>query len=310
MIPAGVLMLLALIVSTLSWAEPPAVTAILSKVEPSDAITRKWVQVKRGADKFPASLNMSIQAGDEIFIKGKHTSVLLSLPNGQPKRVSKGESPYTFSISTPGVIDRFYKVANSLGLFKGISPTTIGTKTSASTGRGKSNASICGCGDEKCLPRIPADIVEPTVKLVAGMRGLTFHWEGGVTPYQLRLLKNGKVIQEVNKIDACQITLPSRYWKPGVYTLNLRDPNSKKGYTDESLTFVKASALPQVPAELKAAELSQDERTLLEADWLANQENCAWRLEAVQRVAPLIGWHPLAEDWMQRWAYGEHKCTS
>jgi len=312
MIPAGVLMLLALIVSTLSWAEPPAVTATLSRVEPSDAIARKWVQVKRGSDNLTVNTGMTIQAGDTISMQGKQTSVLLTLPYGQEKRVSQGESPYTFDTHAPGVTDRFFKVAGVLG-GEWLKPEKDGTVTSASTGRGGKGPSAsanCGCGDNKCLPRIPADMVDPTVKLVAGMRELSFHWVGGGAPYQLRLLMNGEVIQEVNKIEACQITLPSRHWQPGVYTLELRDTGSPKVFRDRSLTFVEASAVPQAPAVLQSTELSQDERTLLEADWLAKQENCAWRLEAVQRVAPLIGWHPLAEDWMQRWAYGEHKCTS
>jgi len=306
LIPAGILML-TLIVPTLSWAEPTTVTAILGKVEPSDAITNGWVWVKRGAVKFPASLSMSIQAGDEILIKDKLTSVLLSLLNGQQKRVSQGESPYTFSISTPGVMDRFYKVANSLGLLKGISPTTTGTKTSASTGRGYENLENCSCGNAECTLLIPADNVDPIVKLVAGLRGLAFHWVGGTAPYQLRLLMNGEVIQEANKIEACQITLPSRHWQPGVYTLELKDPNSQNGWRDESVTFVEASAVPKSPAELQTADLSLDERTLLEADWLARQEKGAWRLEAVQRVAPLVGKHPLAEGWMQLWAYGQQQ---
>jgi hypothetical protein len=121
-----------------------------------------------------------------------------------------------------------------------------------------------------------------------------------MAPYTLSLLQDGKLIQDATVNHGCQVTLPPHDWKPGVYTLVLKDLNSVKGYIDKTLTFVSPQALPPIPAQFNNDELSPPEHQLLYADWLANQDEGAWRLEAVQIAAPFESWD-LARKWLGQW---------
>lgn len=299
------LLVASLLSSSLALAGEPAALARLSKVDPSDALAKGWVRVIQGGAARPATLGMTIKAGDEVVLLDTQAAVRLTLPDGGEKWVHYGESPYVFATRAPGVTEGLLKVAAVFGLLKNFgSSGGDRVKASASTSRGAEGR--CGCTDAQCLPVIPADNIAPPVRLVAGSRSLTFHWVGGTSPYRFQVSRNGVVIEAVDQIDACQVTLSNRDWSPGVYSLELRDPHSKSGYRDDSLIFVDAANLPKPPAELSKNDLSQADNLLLEVDWLARQGSGEWRLEAIQRVQPLLGKHPLAELWLQIWAEGKN----
>lgn len=292
-----VLIVLTLLVTpVLAWAQ----TATLSKVAPPDALTRGWITVQRGQTALQASVDMRIQAGDVVLIKDKRASVRLTFPDGQSKWVNLAESPYTFATRQSGWSDSFKRVAQQVGFFNRLPRSDVAaTVTRASTGKGARSPEL-DCGGELNEPVIPADNVKPPVKLVAGERALHFRWIGGMAPYTLTLLQDGKLIQEATVKQGCQVTLPTHDWKPGVYTLVLKDPTSRKIWTDKTLTFVTAETLPAVPAQFKNADLSQAEQQLLYADWLANQSEGAWRLEAVQIVTTFESWD-VAREWLGQW---------
>jgi len=272
-------------------------TATLGKVDPPDAM--KLVVVERSDSKIEPFLGMEILVGDKITLLSKSATVQLVTQDGQRKWVKYADSPFVFTIDSLGFADRFIKIANAYDLLKDFIPVNgKGKNVQAEVSRG-----ACGRDGHIC---IPAGKVKPTVKLVAGERGLIFHWVGGAGVYKIRLLMNKRVIQEVSGIEnACHVTLPKHDWRPGVYTLEIMDTIKENTWQDNTLTFVDASALPSFPEDLSSADLSSEERALLQADWLARQGNGAWQLEAVQRVAPLVGRYRLADDWMNFWARGQ-----
>ncbi|BBP44519.1 hypothetical protein [Thiosulfativibrio zosterae] len=282
-------------------------SAVLNKVDPPDAL--QSVFVERNNIKIEPMLGMAILVGDKITLASKSAAVLLVAKNGQRKWVRYPESPYVFSIDSPSLVDSFFKIANTYGLLRDVIPNDGKMEIAQASVRGidttvQNYDAGCGCVD--CPILIPTVTEQPSVKLVAGERALALYWVGGKSPYKVRLLKNEKVIQEFVGIkDVCHFSLTKHNWQPGVYTLELSDKNEANNWQEKTLTFVDVSDLPSFPDALSSSELDLDERTLLQADWLARQGDGEWQLEAVQRVFPLVGRHKLADDWMHYWARGQ-----
>jgi hypothetical protein len=153
-------------------------------------------------------------------------------------------------------------------------------------------------------------LASPQSNLVSGKRSLLLSWTGGRPPYSLKLVRvdTGATLLELEKLQGSSVRLPELNLMPGQYRLavfNSPIDGSLPGLQDDQIYVVDPSALPAMPAELKAAKLSADEIQLLYAYYLEGLLDGRWTLEAMQRIAALRSSLPAAADWLKGYGASE-----
>jgi len=155
----------------------------------------------------------------------------------------------------------------------------------------------------------PATVVVPVLSadrayLVTGKRALSLTWIGGKPPFRVVLRRAGgsAPLFEQADIRGRSVQLPAIDLQPGRHEILVTD-STDNGFAEDQLIVVQANQLPAMPATLKAATVSTDERALLFAYYLEGVDNGRWSFEALQRVAALPADFAAAAAWLS--GYGE-----
>lgn len=147
--------------------------------------------------------------------------------------------------------------------------------------------------------------------LVAKRRPLHLRWAGGQGPFEVLLVNTTttEVIARRAGISSREVTLPAVELKPGAYRLQIRQFDGS-GLVADDLVAVAASDLPAMPQSLQDAQLTDQTRAVLYADYLASRANGLWRLEAAQRMAEIAPVNAAARSWLQLEAGEAHDVAS
>jgi hypothetical protein len=140
---------------------------------------------------------------------------------------------------------------------------------------------------------------EEQAQLVAGDRDLLLMWEGGQSPYRVRLYlgdskkpqleRTGLPNRQV-RFEKLHLTVGQQY-RVQVRSMAPQCPQQSDDepcLTEKQFQVVDAKQLPAMPAELAQSSLSADLKQTLFAVWLLDPKNkfkITWGLEAYQRVA-------------------------
>lgn len=133
--------------------------------------------------------------------------------------------------------------------------------------------------------------------LSEGDRALFLVWRGGKPPYRVALENraDGSLVTEKTGVWHCEVSLPSVPLAAGGYRIRIMDANGE-AYVEDNLEVVPVGRRPVPPNDSGSAS-----RTWLdEAQWLADTQNGAWRLEAVQHVAARLAETAKAQAWISR----------
>lgn len=140
--------------------------------------------------------------------------------------------------------------------------------------------------------------------LVTGKRALSLTWIGGKPPFRVVLRRTGErapLFEQADIFDR-RVQLRAIDLRPGRHEILVKD-STDNGFAEDQLIVVQANQLPAMPAALKAATVSTDERALLFAYYLEGVDNGRWSFEALQRVAALPVDFAAAAAWLA--GYGE-----
>ncbi|MDS4013776.1 MAG: hypothetical protein RKP46_05390 [Candidatus Accumulibacter sp.] len=134
--------------------------------------------------------------------------------------------------------------------------------------------------------------------LSEGRRRVFVVWRGGLPPFRVSLKREGAAtpLAESSDLNMCEAFLPASDLTSGRHVLTV---------TDHAGLQLEVSQIEVVPPELRpSAEAlpaaSVQPAWLSAAQWLAEQEDGAWRFEALQDVAAHLGDTPEAQAWIQR----------
>jgi hypothetical protein len=146
-------------------------------------------------------------------------------------------------------------------------------------------------------PELPF-FTAPQARVVAGNRSLFLNWTEGKAPFRVTLTnaETKQVLADVTVPKAREVLLPELNLAPGRYELQVADA-CKNGIRENNLVAV-AKDLPQTPAPLKSARITNDERDLLYVFYLEGLEDGGWTFEALQRAKKLAPRVPAAARWI------------
>lgn len=114
--------------------------------------------------------------------------------------------------------------------------------------------------------------------LLAGTRRLYVAWNGGIAPFELRLVSaSGQVLVELFDIHQSSIRMPEVSLQPGVYSLQISAGGARNELT---LSAVPEEHLPDTAREILAVDIPEDIRRSYLALFLSTED--AWRFEALQ----------------------------
>jgi hypothetical protein len=277
------------------------VVAKLSSVNAAEAIPNELMRVKRVGKYIPVELGMNLIEGDVVEIYDNYVVSTIVRPNGSKLILSLKDSPFKVEAVSEGEGAIFSRLASAFGLNKWWESDASLTSASATRASADMTRS-CGSGDVI----IPSDKLEIKnvqgdidFKVGARERGLFFSWVGGRTPYTLIIKSNGKIVQQVDDINECQVLMPKHDWRAGVYEL-LFYSAGELAWKDSSLIFVSQDNVPSMPPYVLNEELTPEQQHLLYAAWLLKEHGAEWQIEAVQQVAAYKD-DPLIRMWLKQW---------
>ncbi|KFB68133.1 hypothetical protein [Candidatus Accumulibacter vicinus] len=134
--------------------------------------------------------------------------------------------------------------------------------------------------------------------LSEGRRRIFVVWHGGLPPFRVSLQREGTTtpLTESSDLKVCEAFLPASNLTSGRHVLTITDQAGAR-LVAEQIDVVPSAQRPSAPA-LPAA--SAQPAWLSAAQWMAEQEDGAWRFEALQDVAARLGDTPEAQAWIQR----------
>lgn len=268
---------------------------VIALINPVDAMEEGSITIQRG--KVHLYGKPILKPGDVVHIKGL-ASLKVRMADGNSVIIDKkvaGERGYLFH---PEKVSLFDNLAHKYGFGSAASMVVVaGTR-----------GNKCGQG-ELAMPANMPDAIP--FYLQSGERELHFRWVGGKPPYRLTLSRNGKVLAEGQVDNACEITFHKQIWQPGIYTLDLRDgpclaleQQKDCAWFDERVTVVEPGKLPPMPQEIAKSSLDIVEKQALYAEYLAQEDQGNWRLEALQQLFPWKASNRYALDWLRNWGGG------
>lgn len=285
----------------------PEVAAWIESTSPKDALiakdahTSKITILRQGNPLVFDTPRMmaELKSGDRILINDKYTYLNLLTSTGRLRVTADMAKKDGYEIN-----------ASQNSVWRNlVSLVTDKLKPGETQAISASTRGGCPQPEEINFPSIPADQTE-TPKMAAGERALHFIWQCGKAPYQLSLVQNDKVINEIKVTAGFEATLPKQNLKPGTYKLVLKDKKGQapdvdplygNAYVTENLILVAPADVPPMPAELAQSTLPEETKQLLYADWLARQGKGEWSMEAVQHVFPYAKNYEPAADWLHQW---------
>lgn len=282
-------------------------------VEPSypDRNLADLIVVKRlGAPQLLRGRSFDLEPGDQIFVQSKGIIVTVRyiatnavVRVGHSDRNGPNQADLTVgpsSIQTlPDQIRAWFEEQLSSADHDG-KPTPLASKGIVPT---HTCFNETGRTDDPTRFDIPILAADKS-QIVAGERALYISWQGGARPYSITLAEaeTGRVVVQTTGVhEDCSARLPQTSLQSGRYTLTLTDANNVQLQLN---TLVVMPVAPDMPAQLKAAALTEDTRQLYFATWLSVVDNGEWAFEAEQRVSAMDCRSQAVQDWLKRWGGG------
>lgn len=220
-------------------------------------------------DAVPVQIGTVVMAGDRVTLPADGV-VTVQLANGE---TAKFQGPGTFSVPASRSLGALASVFQSVGALFDDEYRLSGT---AAARGGES------CGQDGKVAPIAVPILVPGARIKAGMRDLPMGWRGGCPPFVVTVLSsNGQPLHR-ESIEGWQVRLDQVPLPVGRYSVVITDSTGKRFDTG----LEAAGDTPAMPANL-AADTSPLGVTA-QAIWLANQDGGRWRLDAFDRLRPLI----------------------
>lgn len=255
-----------LLLGPAAGAEEREVGFIESYGPPGAALT-----IRRGAADVPVRLCARILDGDRIHLTRPNERVVLRLTDRpEPVVVTAARGDYVVEASPDG-----------RGLLDGVWDSILDAMNLLDTPeRTRVSASIRGGGDEFAVPLLSAPQT-----LLAGVRSLTLAWLPDRLPVAitLRPAKGPPLVKDAKGLGGVWTSGPLDL-RPGEYTVEIA-PRGARAVTGR-LRVVARGTEPALPKELADPALPEAVRSFGAATWLALRDP-SWRLEALQRVAPV-----------------------
>lgn len=225
----------------------------------------------RGREKVEIGFLTELQLNDLIVINDDQHFLKIKLADNSVIKVTATQSPYivTSKAEVPNIGGNFKNWF--VGLTKRhqeeIQPVSISIKG----------------GSSSQSPTIP--LLEKTAKvLVAGKRALSLTWQKGTPEYKITLKQGEKVLFEKLVKDQ-EFQLPELEFTPGEYQVAIKDSEQRQVILSFTVIKELPPAYPQELTDKSLESLSKPVRLIVQALWLANQEEGKWLFEAYQRVA-------------------------
>lgn len=275
-------------------ADEKPIPIIILRVSPANALEKKLIVVQRQGHNVDFMREVSpwtLSPGDRIFIFHEQAVLTLYVGNRNEERITArmaGKDGYVLQVKANTLLGNLWSA------FRSPNPH-VSTASTSARGAGVENLD---------LPALAINPPKPPPKMAAGDRALYFRWFGGKSPYHLTIRQHGKVVSKAKIVGTHAVFLPRRNWQPGEYQLILKCSvdSQTRPFKENRLTFVESADIPPMPKEIAEAELREDMRQLLYADWLSRQGEGDWIMEAIQHVIPLAEEGNLAAaHWLQQW---------
>ncbi len=151
------------------------------------------------------------------------------------------------------------------------------------------------------MGRLSLPLVPPSGgSLLAGLRPLSLGWYGGAPPYEVTLLPAEGEAALFAESGLGEPVLPPRSlgMAPGSYRLTIAD--SRKDKISRKLEVVPEAAEPRMPVDKVPAGVAAEIRTMARAQWLSQQDDGRWRLQAYLALRELPDAFPLGRSLARR----------
>ncbi len=247
-------------------------------------------KLERNDKPLPVAIYKELHKGDQISVKKKGFSLWLKQDDGNLIVINRDNSPFQVKDAgkVPGILGRLIEYAGEflgLGLEDGSARPPIvilGTR---------------GLEDSMSLPLAFPLAPSGRSRLASGSRQFHLFWQGGASPFSLRLGKKGDVLPifDINSLSLPnpverRVSLGPLQLSEGQYELKIASRTHK---IIINLDVVAWNALPTSPAGI-----GPNERDAIKANvyafWLASHSE-EWVLEAYQRARAIGAMHKPAK---------------
>lgn len=138
-------------------------------------------------------------------------------------------------------------------------------------------------------------LLEGPMILAAAKRPFCLSWQGGKSPYRIRLYHQyeRRPFIEREPVKENSLRIDNLALSPGNYNLKIDDAKGRN--IKAKFTVVDPNELPRMPhqEELRQSDLAEAAKITLYATWLAAQNDGKWIFECYQRVAEIADkYHP------------------
>lgn len=219
--------------------------------------------VRRGGAEIPLEKLMVLDSGDVLIIRSEAGTITLVDQANTRHILTAGDPPFVVPDSEPlpGLLSNIREWVRSWWNTRGNQTT----RTTAAVSKGDLDPVITGTVNRESM-------------LLAGTRRLYVAWNGGIAPFELRLVSaSGQVLVELFDIHQSSIRMPEVSLQPGVYSLQISAGGARNELT---LSAVPEEHLPDTAREILAVDIPEDIRRSYLALFLSTED--AWRFEALQ----------------------------
>jgi hypothetical protein len=218
----------------------------------------------------PVQIGSVVMAGDRVTLPAGG-AVTVQLANGETARF---KGPGTFVVPDARPLGRLQAIFQSL-------PALFDDEFRLSGTAASRGGDVCG-QDGRAVGPIAVPILVPGASIKAGTRDLPLGWRGGCPPFVVAVHASPNRDVHRESIEGWQLRLDQVPLPVGRYLVVITDATGQR--FDTSLDAL--ADMPVVPADL-ATDTSNLGITA-QAVWLAGQDGGRWRLDAFDRLRPLI----------------------
>jgi len=224
----------------------------------------------------PAEVNRTLAATDQLCFSKPKAKVSLKQKDGSA--VIEHTEPETGCRAIRGIVARSDVSSEkiSLSTFKQVwAALTVDRQRDGNAVVGAARGSNCANVDTDYPVQFDMPILRAKKSyLTEGERSLFLTWRGGKAPFRVALdrVSDGTRLLDQTSGLRCETNLPTVSLKSGHYRLTVTDANGN-AYVEDNLEVVPIRQRPAPP------NLST---WLDQVQWLAEQQEGVWRLEAIQ----------------------------
>ncbi len=229
--------------------------------------------IERQGKAFPPALQLPIQAGDRVYVRGGGN--LLTLHCGSAVKVTPEESLYVIPVSAapPGFVSRLGDVLIALA-------ARLQQQAKAAA-----TVSLSGRGEEITLTMPLLD--EQRSKLRSDTTRVFLAWRGGTPPYRVKLtlLATDADLGRFEALEAPRVGVQLAVPPMPIGTIEVDVQDSAGGRASSSIEVVPPRRVPVAPKGLSDQDMPAALKRVLSADWLSRQNRREWGFQAYQLAA-------------------------